>query len=448
VGIEQDSQDLTRVGPGTVMGEFMRQYWIPCIMSSELTPDGAPMRLPIMGEKLIAFRDTSGKVGIIDQKCPHRCASMFLARNEENGLRCVYHGWKFDAEGKCVDMPSVPEGETLKDKIRAKAYKTAERNGLIWVYMGQNQDNPPPLPCIEVTLLPEEELSISMVYRDCNWLQALEGDIDTAHFGFLHAGTLEPDEMDDTHPMYATVVNRMPKYEVADTEWGTSYGAYRPLPQGGIYWRTANFMFPFWTQNPAGKFPTHVHARAWVPIDDDRMMFINVYWKEALNPLNRRGDPKLKDGTVLDQGYKIVNNYQPNGTGWYDRWRLVEVEENDWMIDREAQASGVNYTGLMNIHLQDHAITEGMGPITDHASEHLTTADLMIARTRRRVLRAARAYAETGAPPPGTQDPEVFLKSRAGYFVADEGVAWQDAYAENITSVIRPAADIVAVPAE
>jgi phthalate 4,5-dioxygenase len=443
MGIEQDSIDLTRVGPGTVMGEFMRQYWIPCMLSSELVADAPPIRLPLMSEKLIAFRETSGKIGILDQRCPHRCASLFLGRNEENGLRCVYHGWKFDAEGNCVDMPSVEEGETLKHKIKAKAYKTAERNGLVWVYMGQNQDAPPPLPSIEPNLLPEEEISYSMVYRECNWLQALEGDIDTSHFGFLHAGSIDPDDLDESHPIYATTVNRKPQYEVADTPWGTSYGAYRQLPQGGVYWRTANYLFPFWTQNPAGKFPNHVHARAWVPIDDDKMMFINVYWKEALNPVNRRGDPKLKDGTVLDKGYKIFNNMMPNGTGWYERWRLIENEGNDWMIDREAQEENVNYTGLMNIHLQDHAITESMGAITDHAFEHLTTADLMIARTRRRVLREARAYAETGAPPPGVADPDVFLKARAGYFVTDEGVAWQDAYAENIKDVIRPAADLV-----
>lgn len=434
MGIEQDSADLTRVGPGTVMGEFMRQYWIPCALSSELSVDGAPMRLPLMGEKLIAFRDSSGKVGIMDQRCPHRCASLFLGRNEENGLRCVYHGWKFDAEGNCVDMPSVPDGETLKHKIKAKAYKVQERNGLVWVYMGANA--PPPLPAIEANLLPEDQISYAFVYRDCNWLQALEGDIDTSHFGFLHAGTIDVEELDESHPFYATTVNRAPQYEVADTPWGTSYGAYRNLPKGGTYWRTANFMFPFWTQNPAGQFPNHVHARAWVPIDDERMMFINIYWKGALTG---RGNPKLKSGETLDKGYSLENNHIPNTTDWYGRWRLRETEANDWEIDREAQRTGVNYTGMMNIHLQDHAITESMGHITDHAWEHLTAADLMIARTRRRVLRAAREFAATGAPPPGVADPDVFLQSRAGYFVADEGVAWQAAYEENIAQVVRPA---------
>lgn len=440
MSIEEDSINLTRVGPGTVMGEFMRQYWIPCAMSSELEVDGDPMRLPLMGEKLLAFRDSNGKVGIMDHRCPHRCASLFLGRNEEGGLRCVYHGWKFDAEGKCIDMPSVPDGENVRQKIHSKAYKVHERNGLIWVYMGKDQGNPPPLPDIEVTLLPEEELSIHFVYRDCNWLQALEGDIDTAHFGFLHAGTVNAEDLPEDHIYYPTVIDRAPKYEVNDTPWGTSYGAYRKLPNGEMYWRTANFMFPFWTQNPAGIFEKAVHARAWVPIDDERMMFINVYWKEALK---REARPK-KNGEFLDEGYRLTNNYVPNTTDWYGRWRLREVESNDWMIDREAQRSGVNYTGMENIHLQDHAITESMGAITNHAFEHLTQADLMIARTRRRILRAALAYRDNGTPPPGTEDPEVFLQSRGGFFTADVEKSWQDAYDENMKTVLRPAAKALA----
>src|SRR3954469_11152070 len=149
-----DGVDLTRVGPGTVMGEMMRQYWIPAAASSELTPDCDPMRLMLLGEQLIAFRDSSGRVGVLDHQCPHRCASLFLGRNEENGIRCVYHGWKFDAEGNCVDMPSVPPERDFKHLVKAKAYKAVERNGLIWVYMGERKAAPP-LPQIEATLLPE-----------------------------------------------------------------------------------------------------------------------------------------------------------------------------------------------------------------------------------------------------------------------------------------------------
>src|ERR1700720_3375864 len=208
---QKDTEDLDRVGSGTVVGEMMRQYWIPAAMSSELERDGAPMRLMLLGERVIAFRDSSGRVGVMDHRCPHRCASLFLGRNEENGIRCVYHGWKFDAAGNCIDMPKTPPHQDYKDKVKAKAYKVAERNGLVWVYMGARKEAPP-LPAIEAALLPETELQISLVERECNWLQALEGDIDTSHFGFLHAGNLQLEDVPADNLMRYTVTNRAPEF--------------------------------------------------------------------------------------------------------------------------------------------------------------------------------------------------------------------------------------------
>ncbi|MBC7727071.1 MAG: Rieske 2Fe-2S domain-containing protein, partial [Microbacteriaceae bacterium] len=162
------------------MGKFMREYWIPAAKSSEIANDGTPMRLQLLGEKLVAFRDSSGRAGVMDHQCPHRCASLVLGRNEENGLRCIYHGWKFDVDGNCIDMPSVPASQDFKEKVKAKAYKTADRNGILWVYMGERKD-PPPLPMVEATLLEEKDVDISFMMRSCNWMQALEGDIDTSH---------------------------------------------------------------------------------------------------------------------------------------------------------------------------------------------------------------------------------------------------------------------------
>ena len=187
------------------------------------------MRLLLLGEKLIAFRDSEGRVGVMDHRCPHRCASLFLGRNEEGGLRCVYHGWKFAADGSCVDMPNVPPHQDYKDKVHAKAYRVAERNGLVWVYMGERK-TAPPLPGIEASLLPEADLQITFVQRECNWLQALEGDIDTSHFGFLHAGAVDPASIQGDNLIRWTVSNRAPEYRVADTDWGTMYAAYRPAP--------------------------------------------------------------------------------------------------------------------------------------------------------------------------------------------------------------------------
>jgi phenylpropionate dioxygenase-like ring-hydroxylating dioxygenase large terminal subunit len=425
MSVKQDSDDLVRVGPGTVMGEFMRNYWIPCAKSSELVAGGVPMRLPLLGEKLIAYRNPSGRVGIVDQRCPHRCASLFLARNEPAGLRCVYHGWQFDVDGQCVDIPSVSNGEALKHNIKAKAYKVHERNGLIWVYMGR-RDPAPPLPAIEPNLLPEQDTVIEFIHRDCNWLQSLEGDIDTSHFGFLHVGTLEPDRLEETHPFYGTVVNRVPQYRVADAPWGTSYGAYRKLPSGDVYWRTANFLFPFWTQIPTSRIDNSVHARAWVPIDDSRTMFISIYAADIF--LGGKPQFNLADGTVLDAGYRIGNNYVPNTTDWYGRWRVRENSGNDWLIDREAQRSNQSFSGIENIHLQDQAVTESMGPITDHGWEHLTQADMMIGITRRRLLRAARKYANEGEAPPGSVDGDIFLQARGGYYTTRTADEWVPGY--------------------
>jgi phthalate 4,5-dioxygenase len=428
----QDTDDLTRVGAGTVMGEFMRQYWLPAALSSEVVADGAPMRLMLLGEKLIAFRDSSGRVGVMDHRCPHRCASLFLGRNEENGLRCVYHGWKYDVDGNCVDMASVPVHQDFKDRVKAKAYKATERNGVIWVYMGKRA-KAPPLPGLEVLQLPESETTVMLAMRSCNWLQGLEGDIDTSHFGFLHAGHIRPEQLAEDHPFRGAVFHRAPELKVTETPWGTSYGAYRPASDGRTYWRTANFLFPFWTQQPQGDFATNVHSRAWVPLDDHNMMFFNFMWKRPM-PDRLMG----KDGKPIS-GVDLGMNYQPNTTDWLGRWRLTSNEGNDWNIDRAAQRDNLSYTGIANIHLQDQAVTESMGPITDHEFEHLAPTDIMIACTRRHILRTARAFAEQSVAAPCLDDPDTYLLARSGFFIADPRTDWQDAYAANLKEAVRPA---------
>jgi len=267
-----EGRELTQIGPGTVMGGLMRQYWIPAAQSSELVRDGAPLRLMLLGEKLIAFRDSAGRVGVMDHRCPHRCASLFLGRNEEGGIRCIYHGWKFDVSGNCVDMASVPPHQDFKHKVKARAYRAVERAGIVWVYMGSSA-TAPPLPAFEILDVPDDEINITFIQRECNYLQALEGEIDTSHFGFLHAGHVDPDDVPEDDPVHHTVTNRAPEYHIADTAWGTQYAAYRAASPDSTYWRFANFLFPFWSQAPNGEFGSHVHARAWVPLDDGHTMF-------------------------------------------------------------------------------------------------------------------------------------------------------------------------------
>lgn len=424
-----DTIDLTRVGPGTVMGNFMRQYWMPACLSSEVATDGDPVRLLIMCEKLIAFRDSSGRVGILDHRCPHRCASLFIGRNEENGIRCVYHGWKFDVAGKCVDMPSVPARLDFKEKVHAKAYKTHEANGLVWVYMGENQDNPPPLPKIEATLAPDAE--IWCLQRACNWLQALEGDVDTSHVGFLHVGSLSVDDLDEDHPMRPTVLNRAPEYEVQQSDWGVMYGGYRPNDDGRTSWRIAHYMFPFWTQTPNNRFATRAIARAWVPMDDEHSMLFDITC--GVDSGNPAYTSTRKDGSPL---FGLID-YAPNGTGWYDRWLSADGEANDWAIDRESQRNGTQFTGISNITMQDQAVTESMGPITDHNFENLSPTDQMIARVRRRALLAARAFAKTGVNPPGVEDPGIFYRARAGSFLHDPAAPLGEAYEAALTTATR-----------
>jgi phthalate 4,5-dioxygenase len=424
-----ESEQLTRVGPGTVMGDLMRQYWLPAAKSSEVVAGGDPLRLMLLGERLIAFRDHAGRVGVMDHRCPHRCASLFFGRNEDGGIRCVYHGWKFDADGNCIDMPNLPPEQDFREKVHARAYKVTERAGVIWLYMGA-REHAPPMPEIEATLLPESDLSITFTQRECNWLQALEGDIDTSHFSWLHVGSVRPEQVDPDNWLMYQVSNRAPDYHVTDTDWGTMYCAYRPAEDDKTYWRFAHFGFPFWTFIPQGDFIDRVIARAWVPMDDTHVMFVGFSWKQASRTAALVGGEPIPGSTPAP-------DMQPNTTDWFGRWRPVQTAANDYLIDREAQRDDVIYTGITHIAMQDQAITESMGEIVDHSFEHLAPSDQMITRTRRRLLIAARALREKGAMPPCVDQPDIFRQVRSGEAVlaADD---WQEAYRDRLRHVARP----------
>ena len=425
-----DSELLTRVGPGTPMGALMREYWLPACKSGELKAGGAPLRLMLLGEALIAWRDSAGRVGIMDHRCPHRRASLFFGRNEDDGLRCVYHGWKFDVTGKCLDMPNVPAKFAFPDKVSANAYKAEERNGIVWAYLGA-RETAPPLPSFEAVMLPEEEVQSFWVLRECNWLQSLEGDIDTSHVAFLHDGSLKPEELAENTIHRWALTNRAPEYEVADMPWGTMYGAHREATPGNIYYRFAHFMFPCWALIPAGEFGQYVTARGWIPMDDTHTMFVHFAWKKNASTARIRNDGTMMSGT------RKPMEYLPNDSGWYGRWRPAFNARNDYGIDRDEQRDQ-SFTGIEGIHMQDTAVTESMGPITDHAGEHLTVSDLMISRTRQRLLHAAKGLVETGVAPPGVDDPDTYLGARSGDFVAPASLTWREAYAAEIRKSVSP----------
>ena len=408
----EDNELLCRVGPGTPMGNLIRQYWIPVFTSSELPgPDCPPVRVRLLGENLIGFRVTSGKVGLIQNACPHRGASLFFGRNEQEGLRCVYHGWKFDCDGVCVDMPNEPAENSFKSKIRATTYPCLERNGIIWTYLGP-RPVPPPLPDIEPNMLPNGECVVTKVLRECNWFQALEGDIDTSHLGFLHLGAVRPEDTTPGSFDYYLVADRAPKYEVLDTEFGTSYGAYRPAQADTYYWRIAHFLFPFFTMIPTGVLGVQILVRAWVPIDDEHVMF----WSMSV-PRTRLGGGGAQRPGSLD--------FLPDTTDWLGRFRLVQNRDNDYLIDREAQRTD-SFTGIAGVLQQDQAITESLGPIVDRTHEHLGASDAMIIRTRRRVITAARALRADGKVPPGVDDPTVY-GYRSGGVILPRDANWLDA---------------------
>jgi len=428
----EDTELLCRVGPGTPMGTLLRQYWIPALVSSELPErDGAPVRVRLLGENLIAFRVTSGRVGLIQNHCPHRGASLFFGRNEEEGLRCVYHGWKWDCEGACVDMPSEPDESTFKTKVRAVAYPCVERNDVIWTYMGP-RPTPPPLPDLEPNLRSTGETVVQKALRECNWFQGLEGDIDTSHLGFLHLGAVKPENTKPGSFDYYLVADRAPRYEVVDTEFGTSYGCYRPAEPDTYYWRIAHFLFPFYTMIPTGVLGMQVLVRAWVPVDDEHVMF----WSMAV-PSTRLGRGATGGATALSSGAQAAANagglagghgFLPGTTDWLGRFRLTQNQANDYLIDREAQRTK-SYTGIAGIHQQDQAITESMGPIYDRTQEHLGSSDAMVIRTRRRAIGAAKALRDDGVVPPGVDDPKVY-RYRSGGVILPRNVNWFDATKE------------------
>jgi nitrite reductase/ring-hydroxylating ferredoxin subunit len=383
------------------------------------------LRVRLLGEDLIGWRDANGKVGLIANNCPHRGASLFFGRNEESGLRCVYHGWKFDVSGQCIDMPSEPAESDFKTKVAATAYPTRERNGIIWAYLGRRSE-PPPLPDFEANMLGADNLAVSIIHRPCNWMQGWEGEMDTVHQAFLHSGATR---VEDTIPGtfdYYIASTPAPRFAVIDTQYGTSYGAFRPAAEDTYYWRIAHMLFPFYAMIPAGLMGQQTRFAAYVPMDDEH----TLHWEIGKGLMSRDELPfEARGSEAGGPAERSASLFRPNTTDWYGRFNMHQSMGNDYLIDRQAQRSMKSYTGIPGIRQQDMAVTESMGPIFDRESEHLGTTDALIIRTRRRLIAAARALEEHGVVPPGVDDPELY-RQRSGGVILPRDANWWDATAE------------------
>jgi phthalate 4,5-dioxygenase len=424
----EENELLTRIGPGTPMGDLLRQYWIPALISTELPePDGPQLRVRLLGEDLIAFRTTSGRVGLVAQGCPHRGASLFFGRNEQDGLRCAYHGWKFDVRGRCVDMPNEAPGCALQDKVRLRAYPCRERNGVVWAYLGPRPE-PPPLPEFEWNLAADNIPFLWRNYRACNWVQTLEGDIDSSHINSLHR-TLDAGDHSTVpgrqlpgytrHQLPLLHQDGAPHLEVVETECGVMYGARRSLDGGRDYWRVHPFLFPFHTMVGGGIHDQEVNfnGKAWVPMDDEQTLVLE--WQY------RPGEPWTEAERAELLRVRNPWGFLPPTSEPAGRWKPKAHAGNDYFLDRGLQRTKLA-CGILSNPLQDAAVQESMGPICDRTREHLGPADAMIIAVRRRLLQAARALREHGLTPPGVDQPALYRVRPVGA-ILPPGTDWVEA---------------------
>jgi phthalate 4,5-dioxygenase len=401
---KEDNALLTQVGPGTPMGSLFREYWLPILISSELPEvDGPPVRVRILGEDLVAYRDTSRQVGLLKDKCAHRGAPLYYGRNEEHGLRCVYHGWKFDLTGRCIDMPSEAPESNFKDKVRQLAYPCLERSGVIWAYLGPRSE-PPPFPALEWAQLPEAHHVAAKITENCNWLQVLEGDLDSVHSDFLHgqfATSNSPGRRD-----------KNPRIELAPTACGFAKAARRIVDADHVYYRIYQFLMPAMVQLPAGR--DTIAYRITVPIDDEH----TVFWNGEYSPLQ----PLREETRRRHLESRAIGGFAPSTGDPLTRWRPLASPANDYFIDYEAQKTE-RFSGIPPVKLQDVAMTEGMGAILDRTQEHLGTTDAAIIRLRRVMLDAVKALRDHGTVPPTVDDPDAYAV-RSGSVVLPPDQPW------------------------
>lgn len=391
----EENDLLCRVEGDAPMGQIMRRHWIPACLSEEVAePDGTPLGVKILGEELVVFRDSDGRLGVLDAFCPHRRASLVYGRNEDCGLRCLYHGWKMDVEGNVLEMASEPPESLLLHKVRHKAYPAREAGGFVWTYMGP----PGQMPAFEPPAFaptPSARVSIVKIEVPCNWAQILEGAIDSAHSSSLHSTDMPPARVDSAKatanawPRPST--DKAPRLRLQQTGFGFRYAAIRrPIVNAATheYVRISVFVAPFTVLIP----PNDVYslANVNVPIDDTHTTFYFIAWSE---------------GAGVDQeAFRKFCGAQV-GIDLDTRHRKVRNRDNLFLQDRRAMKLG-DFTGIRGIPNQDMAMWESMGPIADRTRDRLGASDLAIVEFRRVMVDAARRFA-AGEPAIGTTEPRV-----------------------------------------
>jgi phenylpropionate dioxygenase-like ring-hydroxylating dioxygenase large terminal subunit len=409
---------LTRVGPQTPMGSVLRRYWIPACLASEIAePDAAPARVRLLGEDLVAFRDTDGRVGLLEERCPHRGASLFYGRNEHSGLRCVYHGWKFDTSGQCVDQRS--EMRPFCEHVRATAYPVHESGGIVWAYLGP-AGTMPPFRDFGTESLPPALTAASKEVIYCNWVQSMDGDLDSAHISNLHQFDAIDDIPDDgtDKPGYPSGYQSMRLWrhnprsliEVDDTWHGFRYAGIRVTPNGHRHARITAYIFP--SSTIIAQIPFSTRQIFVAPADDVTTYRYNFTTQQPQNPRGY-GGPLF----FTYPGYPF-EMMPPSGVvpRRYTR-------DNDYLIDRLAQ-KGTSYSGIRDFRSQDAMATETAGPIYDRTREHLGSTDVAVIRMHRQLLRAAKALAaDPGTPLPALSGD--FRSIRGAEKILEDGEDWR-----------------------
>ena len=398
---QEDNDIVTRVGRGTPMGDLMRQYWVPALPSSEFPgPDSPPVRMKLLGEYLVMFRDTNGDMGCFAESCPHRGASLVYGRNEDCGLRCAYHGWKYDVTGQCIDMPSEPEGSTFVSKVKARAYPARDVNHMVWIYMGP-REVPPPFPEFDITTLPPENVAPpSVMMEEANWLQNLEGDIDSAHLDWLHSRLTEDSPATPGAFRGTWTVDKRPRLEVVPTDYGAYYSARRTHTDGREWHRINQFIFPFHTMISVDN---GVSLRSFVPLDDQHAMLI--FQTGCLDgPIAESKQLATGPDMFESVGGYIERTSEPHSYYMTKANRLNHYGR-DFEVEKAQMFSGIPFV----VNLQDRAMTELMmnangERIYDRTHEHLGTTDAMVIVVRRQLARAAKAFRDSGKLPPNVDD--------------------------------------------